>query len=183
VAFVKKVVDFLLVDLEVAAVYRELFLLKIALLLNHFKQKSNRSRYNSFVFTAALIKHCLRGLSVKWLILVTFHSICLSTTCLAICKDCCVIAVGNVLYNLMHTGLFENSSLGALLVHYDVKLCVLVGICSLIISTDSLRSAIDEELFKSVVLHLSVNWRSATNCHSDVGCLLVGFLILHLKLL
>lgn len=89
---VQQIVYLLLVNLKVAAVNSKLLFLQVALLLYQVEEKTDRTRYYTFVIS--LLENSLRWFWVMDLfVFVTLHGVGLSWTCLAVSKNSRMIAL------------------------------------------------------------------------------------------
>ena len=89
--FVQQIVYLFFVHLQIRTIDSELLPASSSLLFNHLKQKSDWSRYYTFVLPGLYFSYRLA--SFIDLVFVAFHRICFTTTCLAVCKDCWVVTL------------------------------------------------------------------------------------------
>ena len=88
---VEQVINSFFVDLQVGAVHGELLATRARLLLDHFKQKADRSGHDTLILTS--LDNGDRLAFVVRTVLVPFHRECFSRASLPVGEDCGVITL------------------------------------------------------------------------------------------
>jgi len=133
--FVQHVVDFLFVDLEVAAVNSVFLSPEAGLLFNQLIKKSDRAWYHAFIFTG--LNDCLWNAFIILCILIALHRKSFPGTGLTISKDSCVESIDDLFYEVLDTTVSENLALACLMVKNDIEPRILVGLSSIVVRATS----------------------------------------------